>query len=173
MAFEDFAVFRISFSDGGTISSFEQRFRTFGLGVQDLSDAWELIGERLEADNMLQMVSQGGVFPGGAWPPLAPRTIEQRVKQGYGEGPIEWRTGVLARSLAERGSMGHVFDVGPDHVTVGTDVEYAGFQHFGTRRIPARNLVGLTWQTRSYALKVIADTVLEKARAAGLETYED
>lgn len=167
-----FALFRLTISDGGTLEVMERRLATWGLEVQDLSSAWQLIGERLLADNMQNLVGEGSLYAGG-WAQLRPSTIADRLRRGYGAGPIEWRTGTLARSLAMQGAAGNVFEVTPASVTVGSDVAYAGYQHYGTGRMPARALVGASWDTRSYMVKVLADTIREKARNAGLVTYED
>lgn len=165
-----FATFRISVSDGGTIQTYERQFATWGLGVQDLTPAWEQIGDRLLADFEENQISEGQLLAGG-WAPLKASTIRQRIKLGFSAGPIMWRTGRLGMSLAYRGAAGNVFEVGPDHITIGTDVEYARYQHFGapSRNLPARKLVGLSWESRSYALRAIADLVRERAMQAGFD----
>lgn len=166
-----FADFRITVDDGGTLRTFEARFATWGLRVRDMTPAWTKIGLRLMGDFRENFAAQGGAFMGtSAWAPLRPSTVRQRLKLGFGGGPIMMRTGTLVDSLSVPGAAGNVFEVGPEHVSVGSDVPYAPYQHWGTRRgLPARSLIGLTWETQSYALRAVADYVREQARNAGFE----
>lgn len=69
----------------------------------------------------------------GTWAPLAESTLKQR---GAGSG-ILVKTGSLEASL-QRGADDHVLEVTPQSVIEGTADPKAGFQHFGTKRIPAR-----------------------------------
>lgn len=166
-----YADFSITVDDGGTITAFRQRFATWGQSLVDLGPAWAKVGLRLMDDFRANFAAQGGMY--GGWAPLAPSTIRQRVRLGFGPDPIMMRTGRLNESLAVPGAAGNVFEVAPDHVTVGSDVEYAKYQHFGTRRgLPARRLIGLSWETRSYALRAVADLVRERARNAGFDVED-
>ena len=65
-----------------------------------------------------------------AWAPLAPRTLQGRLRDNRGSAPLQ-RTGLLARSPRVTTLTSH-------SVIVGSDRAYAGYQQLGTRRIPAR-----------------------------------
>lgn len=151
---------------------------TFGVAISDLSPAFEQIGHDLQDDFMANFVQQGGLFgmtsrsylgaDAGPWKPLAASTIQERIRLGFGPEPILWRTGALMESLTDRDADGAIFDVGPDHLTVGSDLFYAGFHQEGTSKMPARPMVGLSW-TRGQAIKNrLRAFVYEQVRAAGL-----
>ena len=76
----------------------------------------------------------GTEMPG--WEPLAPSTIDEKERLGYGVPDPLLRTGEL------RGSIHHAAD---DHgVTLGTDDPIAPHQEFGTGHIPPRPFIGST-----------------------------
>lgn len=77
---------------------------------------------------------------GDAWPPLAPKTIEQRLKQGYGAGPILQRSHDLRGSM-KAGSDNESAEVGPSE-----DIPYAWTHEAGdpSRNIPARPFLRIT-----------------------------
>ncbi len=159
----------------------EQKFATWGASISDLSPAFEQIAGDLRADFMQNMIAEGGYFggtrsylgaAGGAWQPLRPGTVRERERLGYGgEHPILWRTGLLARSLAEQGAAGNVSEIGAMSMTVGSDLPYAVFHQRGRRdgKMPARPIVGLSWNRRSGIVRRIGDFIREKARIAGLQ----
>lgn len=148
------------------------KFATWGQNISDLSSAWEKVGELLQDDWRQQFASEGGylgVRVGPEWAPLAPATVADRLRRGYdGEHPILVRTGQLRASVIERGAAGNIFEVGSDHVTVGTEYPTAQFHQFGTVKMPARRMLGLKWETRSEILRILGDEVRAQARAAGL-----
>jgi HK97 gp10 family phage protein len=66
------------------------------------------------------------------WPPLAPETIASKAT---GDSPL-LETGAL------RDSITHNVDADGKDAYVGTDIEYAKYQEFGTSKIPARSFLG-------------------------------
>lgn len=158
----------ITVDDGGSIRQVERALVAWGDAWRDMTPAWESVGEYVLSQNMLNVTGEGSVY-GEGWAPLAPSTIAERVSAGWGAGPVMWRTGLLARSLAMRGAEGNVFEAGPHSIKVGSEIEYAGYQHYGTSRgIPARALVGLTWDGEQQVVRILQDWLNEKARLAGL-----
>lgn len=157
---------QITFDVAG-IAKVQQSFATYGADVSDLSVPFAQIGDDLQADFALNMASEGGLFAGG-WAPLLEKTIQERVRKGYGAGPILYRTGELAHSLSGDGN-GAVKEVTPTSVTVGTDVFYGKFHQTGTRRnLPARRIIGLSWARRSLIVRRLADYIRQLAIQAGL-----
>lgn len=72
----------------------------------------------------------------GTWAEHAPSTVKKR-----GQGaPILHEGGELELSL-NRGAEGHVLRAEGDAVEEGTDNRVAGFQHNGTKTIPARTIL--------------------------------
>lgn len=148
----------------------QRKLATWGQRIQTLAPAWQVIGEALLGDFAVNMVAEGGMFADGRkWAPLALSTAAERERLGYGgEHPIEYRTGLLAESLATQGALGNVFEVAPDSLVVGSDLEYAGWQQDGTSRMPARRLVGLSRRRVAAITRELGDFVREQARQAGL-----
>lgn len=153
------------------VTQVERKLATWGHNIADLTPAWEQVGESMLDEFSLNMAEEGGRFGRASrWAPLAASTVaeRQRLKLG-GEHPILWRTGDLGMSLRERGAAGNVFQATPTGVTVGTSVAYAGYHQSGTRRMPARQIVGVSWRQKSVAVNILASYVRQQARAAGLQ----
>lgn len=77
----------------------------------------------------------------GSWNPLAPATVKERVRLGYGgEHPILFRTGEYARSF--QGGAGYVEEsshsLGIWRISVGSDDYRATTHEFGRDNVPAR-----------------------------------
>lgn len=156
----------ITFSVDG-VDEVRQSFVTWGKAIEDLTPAWQAVADDVRADFMLNMIGEGSLFAGG-WAPLAESTLTEKRRAGYGAMPILWRSGDLGESLVTAGAEGNVSIIGPDGVTLGTAIRYASFHQQGTTKMPARKIVGLTWQRKSGVVKRLGDYVREQARAAGL-----
>ena len=76
--------------------------------------------------------------------PLKPTTIERRVQEGYGTGPILVNTGDLLRSYTV-GEQGNIFAIEGDTLTYGSKVEYAIKHQLGMpqNNLPARPLIDI------------------------------
>lgn len=90
------------------------------------------------------------------WHPLAPATIAQRLRLGYGgEHPILWREGWLGGRFS--------YAAFPRRVEVGTPVKYAAIHHMGgwagrgrKTKIPARPFLGLAREDWSEIMGTIS-----------------
>jgi phage gpG-like protein len=156
---------QITFDVSG-IATVQQKFATYGADVKDLSVPFTEIADDLQADFTLNMATEGALF-GGGWAPLAPSTIADRVRKGYGAGPILYRTGALANSLSGDNS-GAIKEVTPASVTVGTAVPYAGYHQTGTKKMPMRRIIGLSWARRSLIVRRLADYIRMLAAESGI-----
>lgn len=77
---------------------------------------------------------QREVPPFPAWDPLAPGTIDDRVRQGYAPDEPLLRRGDLRESIeAESNAL---------EAVVGSRMPIAAYQEFGTVRIPPRPFIG-------------------------------
>lgn len=162
----------ITFTVDG-LDEVRRSFVTWGKAIEDLTPAWQDVADDVRADFALNMIGEGALFGGdggkGGWAPLSPRTVREKARAGYGAMPILWRRGTLGESLAIKGAEGNVSVVTATGVTLGTDIPYAHYHQEGTRKMPARKIVGLTWQRKAGVVKRLADYVREQARAAGLD----
>lgn len=130
--------------------SIQRKLATFGAKIENLSEAWDEVGTALLLDFMENFHEEGGVFGKGAWAqwqPLRPSTVLDRRRLGYpGEHPILVREGDLLASVTIRGAANNVFQVGPNSLVLGTTDRTARWHQFGTRRMPARRIVGISPQ---------------------------
>lgn len=147
------------------IEELKRSFATWGAEISDLSEPFQQIADGLETDNMLNMTGEGILYAGG-WAPLASSTISEKARAGYGGQPILVRTGELAQSLA--GGSGSVKQVTPTSLTVGTDDPIAKYHQYGTRKMPQRKIIGLSFAARSQVVRVLADYIRLLAAKAGL-----
>lgn len=159
----------VEISGGEQFAIRARQLATWGMSVQSLEPAWQQVGEDFLGDFALNMVASGGLFGRASrWPPLAPSTIREKARLGYGEMPPLWRTGTLAASLAEKGAAGNILQAGPSSLVVGTSINYARYHQDGTSRMPARQIVGISWTRRSGIIARLNAYVQELARRAGL-----
>jgi hypothetical protein len=158
----------ITFTVDG-VTEVRQSFVTWGKAVEDLTPAWDDVGDDVRGDFMQNMIGEGALFAGGGWTELAPSTIAEKRRLGYGAMPILWRSGRLGNSLAIKGAEGNVNIVTPNGVTLGTDIPYAHWHQDGGEHLPMRKIVGLTWQRQQGVVKRLGDYVRDAARAAGLD----
>ena len=88
---------------------------------------------------------------GSAWKPLADTTIQDRLRCGYGAGPILERSGDLARLI--------LADWDDEVAVAGTNLEYAATHHYGDERrgIPARPFLGVSEDARSEIIRSLLD----------------
>lgn len=115
---------------------------------EDISDLSEPMRE--SADLVLETNESTFQREGPGWRPLARFTVLDRERLGYpGEHPILVREGILKSSLSERGARGNVYEVGTRSMRVGSELRVgsgwnlAMIHQEGTRRIPARPIIGL------------------------------
>jgi hypothetical protein len=136
--------------------------------------------ERGGEQYLAAMSRRFGEMEGGGWRPLARKTVQQRVRQGFpGPAPILRRTGELRRGLI-RGAPGNAFETHGAGVRVGygggaahspypgqkrgraSIADIAAFHQSGTSRLPARTILVLPDPSTQ---KAIADAVAVAVRA--------
>jgi phage gpG-like protein len=140
---------------------------SFGNEIKDLSPAWDEVGDIVRANFGDQFLTEGSYYgTGGAgWAPLAPSTIADRLRHGYGAGPILYRDGTLMESLNDKGAVGNINEIRADGASFGTQIPYARFHQDGTTRMPKRQIVGLGWDTRSAIIKALTQYVYRRVAA--------
>ena len=112
--------------------------------LSDLSPAMARIERNVEEAIARRFDEQSdGSSP---WAHLAPSTVKDRARRGYGPTPILQRTGNLRRSVQGRHDR--------QSAEVGPRVAYAGFHADGTTKIPKRDFLVLT-EAEIVALEVL------------------
>ncbi len=94
--------------------------------------------------------------PPGVWAPHAPYTIQK-----YGPHPLLILSGAMLASVTQSGAEGRIESVGERDAEIGTSLFYAGFQQFGTKKIPARRFLWLDEPSVDKVVDVFADSAFE------------
>lgn len=81
-----------------------------------------------------QFSSQGSAIT-SAWKPLKPRTIAQRIRAGFGAGPILQRSGKLKSSFRATKQT-------KNELNVGSNSKYFQFHQVGGSKVPQRQILG-------------------------------
>lgn len=165
-----FITLTLNYEGRNGVETMARQFATWGAQISDLSEPLTEIGQDLLGDFAVNMVTEGGWFaPGGAWTPLAPSTVRERARQGFGgPSPILFRTGQLAESLASRDAAGNVFEVTATSLRVGSADRTANYHQRGTRRMPRRPIVGINFRRRAEIVRRIGDWVRQVAARQGI-----
>lgn len=166
------APIRLTFNDDNPADtrSVSRLFDGLGATLDSMADV--LRGEGLDAIRAAfarNFDRQGERAP---WPALAPSTIAQRIRLGYGAGPILRRTGALRRHVttapAEVRRTGTTLElrIAPGNVVAGRP-KYRPLA-MGTSRMPARPMVVLTPDSVANVTGVVSRALRNRARANGL-----
>lgn len=110
--------------------------------------------EPLVEKNTMNTFAQESDPKGNPWAPLAPSTIENRLSEGYPEGPIQYRSGELYQYFEGAGSDIIATQIGtqmtwPGQPPTGEKLPYkVGSAQRGNARTgaPPRPILGLTLQ---------------------------
>ena len=94
---------------------------------------------------------------GQPWAPHAAYTIKK-----MGVHPLLMWTGAMIFSLESRSGAGRIEQITQNSLTIGTDLFYAGWQQYGTARIPARPFVWMIGSDVDQITEQFADGVLER-----------
>ena len=93
------------------------------------------------------------------WAPLTPRYAAYKARR-FGAGlRILERSGALRRSISTRLEGGAL--------VASTDVPYAAFHQYGTRRLPARPFLTLTETDKEEVVQAVADSLGTAYRVPG------
>lgn len=94
------------------------------------------IGYRKEVKAIFQ--KQQPRAAGLRWEPLSPAYAAWKAKHFPGQ-PILVRTGVLKKSMTERGATGNLTLIGSVSAIFGSTISYGAYHDEGTSRLPKRN----------------------------------
>lgn len=123
--------------------------------ISDARPAWPEVLRVFQSIAADTFRSEGAANAGGVWPPLAPRTNADRIRQGYPpEHPILRRSGDLERSVTSR-SGDTILVQTPTYFAVGTAVPYVVYHQSRAprKRLPRRAVVDLTTDQRHEILR--------------------
>ncbi len=121
----------------------------------NMTSAMERVGNYLLGVNLRNFQAEGRP----AWVPLKPATIKDRLRQGFGAGPILQRTKLLLTSLTKKGAPYQVFRARPRSLVLSSTLPYFEIHQKGGPVIPKREMLGYQKQDRSQITRIINDHV--------------
>jgi phage gpG-like protein len=136
------------------LAALNRRLEAFGRAMDDMTPANREASIALYGFTIRNFDRQGGLQ--GGWAPLAPSTIAQKKRIGK-EAPLV-RTGALRANFTSFYSR--------DNAGVGNELSYSKFHHFGTSRVPQRELLPRRDVVLRIGLKVYGQYVQREARKA-------
>ena len=157
-------MFVLEFNVDGDVQ-LSRAFSRFADHIKDMRPAFEEIVKLFYQMESQQFESEGAHGSGG-WAPLAPSTLEQKLRMGYPSKMLV-RSGKLMLSLTGQAS-GSVVEVRPLMLAVGTSIPYGVFHQRGTAKMPARPLIQLSEDDKTKWHKTIHKYIVEKAKEDGL-----
>ena len=93
-----------------------------------------------------------GAHLGSKWARLDGKTIAQRVRAGYGTGPILQRTGKLKKSTYEK-------EKNQKRVVVSNSAHYYKYHQLGTRKMPQITVMQWNNKTKKEAERMFRDYI--------------
>lgn len=103
---------------------------------------------------------------GAKWQALAPSTVRERLRLGYGARPILVRSGSLLNSLMGGTDSVEEFSTSNDGwvLSVGTKNKYAIFHELGTSKMPARPFIEISQSSQEKVADSLEQMISEIER---------
>ncbi len=132
------------------------KFAGLSFRAKDLKPINERIMRQYRSEIDQQFRSQGS-RAGFPWKPLAPATIEDRIRKGFPPGPILQRTGTLRDSLVESNNRFGCKGNTAQGWFIGTQVEYAKYHQSRAPRkqLPRRAFLVISRPFRLFVVRTI------------------
>ncbi|HEY7195517.1 MAG TPA: phage virion morphogenesis protein [Gemmatimonadales bacterium] len=124
----------------------EARLAAIIARTQDFRPVWPDVVKAFQAITTKAFATEGASTEFGAWTPLAPATLKERERLGFGAGPILERTGALRRALTLGEGADVVMEPQRMQYVLSPNVSYFAY-HQSTeprKRLPRRPPVSLT-----------------------------
>lgn len=134
--------------------------------VSDLRPAWRAIVLYLKAATIQQFASQGARL-GSPWQPLSPAYATAKAIRYPGK-PILRATDAMFNSLASV-TADSIVELEPQAMSYGTRDRKAQWHQKGTRRMPARKILGLMAQDKQMVKSLVKDHLANQLKFAGFE----
>lgn len=113
---------------------------------------WKMPLEQAEGYQLKQVkknfATQGSNIA-GKWAGLKASTVRDRLRKGFGAGPILKRTGRLKGSIARK-------KLNKNSLEIGSDVKYFKYHQIGTGKMPRRQILGHSSQMKQKVLSLFS-----------------
>lgn len=113
-------------------------------------------GNYLLQDTRVQQFSREKDPTGKPWSRLAPATVREKRRLGYGSKKILERTGDFQRTL--------FFEASKKTFVWGLRSQIASYHQYGTRKMPARVIIGLNATRKQKGYKLIKVYIVGRRR---------
>lgn len=125
-------------------STFRRRLEEVRDQALNMAPAYQQISEY-----MLRSVDRNFASEGrpNRWQPLKPATIKERIRRGFGAGPILQRTGKLKDGFRTQ--------FGSSRLSIVNGVPYFMHHQYGTSKMPARVMIVLLPQDKGQVTRII------------------
>lgn len=124
--------------------------------AKDARPALRQVRDVMESGIKHQFASQGSYF-GTPWAPLKPTTLAKKAQKGEDLRTLR-ATGALEASLS--GGKGKRRGVTRTSARTGTSIFYGRFAQSGTKRQPARKIVGMSKADKLRAMEMLETYVI-------------
>jgi phage gpG-like protein len=147
---------------GDTLISLE--ILRWGDRAVDARPAFEDIADMFRRTEKRRFDTRGD----GTWQPLAASTTRQKLQSRNptiraNAGRILVATGLLERSLTDKGAPEHLSIVQPQSLVFGSLVEYGGYHQKG-EGVPVRKPLGFTEAARKDSVKILQRFIIGERR---------
>jgi len=109
---------------------------------------------QIVVDQATRNFGDQGYTYGKAWAPLKASTVRDRARKGYGARPILVRSGTLKGGTRVR-------SVARSQAVIENPVDYAPYHQFGTKKMPVRQILGVTEKIR-HAISLVFVNYIHK-----------
>ena len=139
-----------------TFSRWADALTDFGPALEDIADDFL----KLEAT---QFSGEGKAGSGG-WPALSTKYAAWKALHYPGAKILE-RDGWMRDSLTVKDAPFQIREITSTQATMGTDVKYAIYHHFGTKRMPARSPIELSETDKTRWGKLVHEFLYAAAKS--------
>lgn len=139
-----------------------RRIRAIGVRSEDMGRAGRKMAEIVAKSNRRQFSTKGAYY-GTPWKPLKPRTLMEKMAQGFPADPLV-RTGAMKREFTSL-PMG-VQEITRTSVRLGGKSKISRYQQYGTHRngkraIPPRVIQRVSRQMNADILKAVNEYLMK------------
>jgi phage gpG-like protein len=119
------------------INQIRYRVKMARTKIEQPAGAWKKVGSFLSMVERKQWATAGG-YLGKPWKPLKPDYLQWKIRSGYSKRTL-MKTGALRLSLVSRPMA--IERYYKKSAVFGTNVEYAKYHQYGTRKMARRQLI--------------------------------
>lgn len=142
---------------------FDRAFNRVGEHIKDLRPVWPAVERKFYQIESEQFKSEGAKGRSGKWAPLERKYAKQKA-QRHGVQPILRATGRLEQSLTGNTSDSILIKENQEF-GIGTNLFYADYHQTGTSKMPQREVISFSDNTRTDLTKEIQKELLKIIKA--------